>query len=837
MRFVVSLSAEVPEPPGSDPVSQPPGTSPAEDPVADGRTIPDPQAPGPSFPDLAAVREVRDLLFARYVGPYRLTALLGEGGMGQVYLATQEQPLRREVALKVIKRGMDTDAIVARFASERRALALMDHPSIARVLDAGTTDDGRPFVAMELVRGQRLTDYCDGAQLTVDERLRLFLDVLRGVQHAHQKGVLHRDLKPSNILVTTVDGRPQPKIIDFGIAKALTDDEPLATRVTMLGQFIGTPEYMSPEQAGVIPVGVDTRSDVYSLGVVLFELLTGHRPYDFDKRTPTAVSARLTDLRLPMRPSAAVTTRTSNRQTDSTQVDLAAARRSSPARLRRTLRGDLDTIVLKAMHPEPDRRYGSVEQFADDLDRYLRGLPVNARPDSRLYRASRFVRRHAVGVALALLAVCALVAFVVALARERARAVEAERVARVEAATATQVSRFLVDLFDEANPATNRGREVTARELVDRGAERIRTEVTDAPIVRGQLLHTLGDVYLALGRPESAELLLRDALAVREAAAGPDAIPVAETLNTLGRVLVERGATAEALALYERALAIREAAEGEASDGVSEVLNNLGLVHLTDGRPREAADALRRSMEIRRGLGEEARAHRGGTLFNLAVAHYQLGEYEQADEVLTEAEPLLRAQYGTDGPHPNLVGFASFRGLILRELKRLDEARAVLEAGVADARKLYPEPHGQLGTILNNLALVERAQRNYARAEALYREVLAIDLAIHKGDHPDVAHSYFNLGTFLYERGQREEGTRLLEQALDMRMRVLGSEHPMTALAMSRLADHRADAGRLREAIDLYERAEAIQAAVLPEDHKELRNTRTGLEQARARLR
>src|SRR5690606_17687900 len=509
------------------------------------------------------------------------------------------------------------------------------------------TDDGRPFVAMELVRGQRLTDYCDGAQLTVDERLRLFLDVLRGVQHAHQKGVLHRDLKPSNILVTTVDGRPQPKIIDFGIAKALTDDEPLATRVTMLGQFIGTPEYMSPEQAGVIPVGVDTRSDVYSLGVVLFELLTGHRPYDFEKRTPTAITARLTELRMPVRPSAAVTTRTSNRRTESTEMDLAAARRSSPARLRRTLRGDLDTIVLKAMHPEPDRRYGSVEQFADDLDRHLRGLPVTARPDSRIYRASRFVRRHAVGVGVAAVALCALVVFVVVLARERARAVEAERQARIEAETATQVSRFLVDLFDEADPATNRGRDVTARELVDRGAERIRAEVTDAPLVRGQLLHTLGDVYLALGRAESAEPLLRDALALREEALGSDAPLVAETLNTLGRVRVERGATAEALAMYERALAIRRAAEGPAGAGVSEVLNNLGLVHLTDGRPREAVTALTRSMEIRRGLDEEKRAERGATLYNLAVAHYQLGEYEKADEVLAEVEPLLEAQYGT----------------------------------------------------------------------------------------------------------------------------------------------------------------------------------------------
>lgn len=805
--------------------------------AAGGPTVPDPHSSDPSWPDVAHVRDARDLLFARYVGPYRLTGLLGEGGMGQVYLATQEQPLRREVALKVIKRGMDSDAIVARFTSERRALALMDHPAIARVLDAGTTDDGRPFVAMELVRGQRLTAYCDDAQLTVEARLRLFLDVLRGVQHAHQKGVLHRDLKPSNILVSTVDGRPQPKIIDFGIAKAIADDEPLATSVTMIGQFVGTPEYMSPEQAGVLPSGVDTRSDVYSLGVVLFELLTGHRPYDFEKRTPTAIAARLTEFRLPIRPSAAVATRTLGRHTESTEIDRATARGSSPARLRRSLRGDLDTIVLKAMHPEPDRRYGSIEQFAGDLERYLGGLPVTARPDSLAYRTSRFVRRHAVGVGVAVLALCAVLVFIVALARERARAVEAEQQARIEAETATQVSTFLVDLFDEADPETNRGREVTARDLVDRGAERIRTEVVDAPVVRGQLLHTLGDVYRSLGRAENAEPLLREALAVREQALGPDHLQVAETLNTLARVRLDLGDPVESRAMYERALTIREASEGDASASVAEVLNNLGNVHLTTGHLREAVDVYTRARAIRRSLGTTEGEHGGGVLHNMAVAHYQMGQYEDAYEVLNEAEPLLQAQYGTDGLHPALIALASFRGLVLRELDRFDEARTVLEAGVADARALYQAPHGQLGTILNNLALVEQELGHADRAEALFREVLAIDIAVHGPDHADVAHDYFNLGTFLYKHGDRAEGTQLVERTLEMRERLLGSEHPMTARAMSRLADYRVDAGRLREAVTMYERAEAVLAARLPEDHKDLQSTRRQLRAAQARLR
>jgi serine/threonine protein kinase/tetratricopeptide (TPR) repeat protein len=793
----------------------------------------DADGPPPQAADLASGPRV-----PAQIGPYRLTALLGEGGMGQVFLAEQDAPLRRQVALKLIKRGMDTDAILRRFATERKALALMNHPAIARVLDAGATDDGRPYVVMEAVQGARLSDYCDRRALDVPARLRLFLDVLRGVQHAHQKGILHRDLKPSNILVTEIDGRPQPKIIDFGIAKAITDDEPLATHLTVVGQFVGTPEYMSPEQAGALSSGVDTRSDVYSLGVILYELLTGRRPYALDRRTPTAVSAHMVERRVPRRPSAIVQPRTQTRRPDVTAADHAAARRSSPARLRRALRGDLDTIVLEAMQQDPARRYGSVEQFAGDIERYLAGQPVLARPDTWTYRADRFVRRHAYGVAVSALAVLALAIFVGMLVRERTRARGAEQEARNQAEAATQVSEFLVGLFDIASPDGGSDPDVTARDLVDRGAERIRQEMTGAPVVRGQLLDTLGKVYLELGRAEQAEPLLRDALAVRRAHFGPRHAAVAETLGRLARVRLLRHDREESRRLYEEALAIYEATDGPTSARYAEVLNNLSGVHMEAGRFREAAAMLDRSLALRKAEAGGTAAY-GSVLYNLAVAHYELAEYQQAAAVLDEATPLLRAQYGASGrPHTRLVAVASFRGLVLRESKRLVEARQILEAGVADARQVYRDPHPALATILNNLALVVQDLGDLDQAERLFREVLDIDRAVYGERHADVAHDYFNLGTFLYRhRGRRAEGSRMVERALEMRRAVLGDTHPATALAMRTLAQYRVEAGRVREGLRMLEAAHGVQASTLPPTHPGLIETRRLLDAARARLR
>ena len=329
----------------------------------------------------------------RRIGPYTITGVLGSGGMGVVYRAEQHEPLRREVALKVVRRGLDTDRLIRRFEAERLALARMSHSAIARVFDAGATDDGRPYFAMELVDGAPITEFCDEQLVPVRDRLALFVAACRAVQHAHQKGIVHRDLKPSNILVTLEEGAPAPKIIDFGIAKAVAGDDDEQPLLTREGQFVGTPEYMSPEQAGVLDADVDTRSDVYALGVVLYELLAGRKPHRFTQGTRDEFHRVLRDAP-PVRPSTALGGRRHGRFTAAAApapeawAAIAAARRTTPDRLRRLLAGDLDTIVLKAMAYDPARRYASVDQLAEDIERYLHGEPVQARPDSWAYRAA-----------------------------------------------------------------------------------------------------------------------------------------------------------------------------------------------------------------------------------------------------------------------------------------------------------------------------------------------------------------------------------------------------------------------------------------------------------------
>src|SRR5688572_20813908 len=498
------------------------------------------------------------------IGRYKLLQQLGEGGYGVVYMAEQEEPVRRRVALKVIKLGMDTKSVIARFEAERQALALMDHPNIAKVLDAGATDAGRPFFVMELVRGVKITDYCDQNNLTTEQRLELFTQVCHAIQHAHQKGIIHRDIKPSNILVTLHDGVPVPKVIDFGIAKA-TSDQRLTDKTvfTAFEQFIGTPAYMSPEQAEMSGLDIDTRSDIYSLGVLLYELLTGRTPLDPEELLRSGMNEMRRKIREdePPRPS----TRLSTMQA-ADLTTIAKNRQADAPRLIHLVHGDLDWIVMKCLEKDRTRRYETANDLATDLRRHLQSEPVTARPPTQLYRFRKLVRRNKLAVsAAAAVSVALILGLCVAtwaLMRERAaraRAEEAERLARVEVIKSEKVTRFLRDMFHGVGPAIRRydqGRsdEDTARlqRVLAEACRRV-PELEGHPTVQADILTIVGSAFSELGDYTNAVTMHGRALTLRKAIYGNQHRDVAKSLQFLVAALKAQGLDDEAKELMRDA--------------------------------------------------------------------------------------------------------------------------------------------------------------------------------------------------------------------------------------------------------------------------------------------
>jgi eukaryotic-like serine/threonine-protein kinase len=500
------------------------------------------------------------------IGPYTLVEAIGEGGMGSVYRAEQVDPVKRTVALKLIKAGMDTRHVLARFEAERQALALMDHPNIARVLDAGATDAGRPFFVMELVRGVPITKFCDEHGLTPRERLELFIPVCQAIQHAHQKGIIHRDIKPSNVLVAMYDGRPVPKVIDFGVAKATEGQFAEAATFTGFGNVVGTPEYMSPEQAAPGQLDIDTRSDVYALGVLLYELLAGSTPHDRARLKKAALLEILRVIREeePPRPSTKLSS-------SDALPSIAANRRMDPARLTRLIRGELDWVVMKALEKDRDRRYATANGFAADVQRYLADEPVSAGPPSRVYRMRKFVRRNKASVLAASLVVVALLAGVVGtsigmvradrarVAEERQR--EAAENARIDEARqrarAQTIAEFMQGILEGAGPSVAKGRDgKLLKELMDAAAARIDGgKLKDDPEAESELRRTIGNVYQALSELDSAEGHLRRSVTLAKTIFDADDKRIDSSDLDLGACLLLRGQYDEAKSIAERVVA------------------------------------------------------------------------------------------------------------------------------------------------------------------------------------------------------------------------------------------------------------------------------------------
>ena len=681
------------------------------------------------------------------IGPYTLLEKLGEGGMGTVWVAEQTRPVRRRVALKVIKAGMDSQEILQRFEAERQALALMNHRSIATVLDAGTSDAGLPYFVMELVSGVPITRYCDDHKASIAERLRLFGAVCHAIQHAHQKGILHRDIKPANVLVAMEEAEPVPKVIDFGVAKALhkrLTDRPMYTEV---GQLVGTLEYMSPEQAELHNWDIDTRSDVYALGVLLYVLLVGSTPLDAHalRTAPLSETIRLIREQDPPKPSARLA------QSGESLTELAGRRNTDPARLVREVKGELDWIVMKALEKDRTRRYEAASALARDIERYLQHQPVEACPPSARYRLGKFLRRHRMG---ALTAAAGLVLLVAGAAVSTWQAVRATRAEKTAAAVSEFLQNDLLGQADLANqPGAGPGRDpdVTVRTLLDRAAQTIEGKFREEPLTEAAIRLTVGKAYRALGHYPEGQRHLERSVELYAAQLGSDDPVTLGSKSSLAYLYGAQGRYDRAEALSEEVVKSRTARLGAHHPDTLTSKNNLAQVYRSQKKYQQAEPLY---LEVVRADIATLGADHTETLrakTNLAALYRDLARYDEAEQLYEEVVQAQTRKLGTD--HPDTLVSKNGLAAVYRGKGRFDEAEPLFQE-VAEARtaKLGAD-HPDTLTTRNNLALIYQARKQYDRAESLFREVIEGSRRKLGPTHPDTEQRMRNLVLCYEESG------------------------------------------------------------------------------------
>jgi eukaryotic-like serine/threonine-protein kinase len=708
------------------------------------------------------------------IGPYTLLEAIGEGGMGTVYMAEQEWPVRRRVALKIIKPGMDSAQVIARFEAERQALALMDHPHIAKVLEAGTMGSGRPFFVMELVKGIPITRFCDEHRLTLRERLELFVPVCQAVQHAHQKGIIHRDLKPSNVLVALHDDKPLPQVIDFGVAKATRDRLTERTTVTGFGVVVGTLEYMSPEQATLNAVDVDTRSDIYALGILLYELLTGTTPFDRSRRGQASFDELLRIIREeePPRPSARLG------GSGEALAALSAQRRADPAKLPGLVRGELDWIVMKALEKDRARRYETANGLARDLQRYLADEPVEAGPSSAGYRLRKLARRYrnALATAAAFVLLLALAAAVstwqaVRATRaeraergERDRAVAAEKRAKAEQSNARAALDFLwKDVLSQASYRNEPDRDLTVRTLLDRVADRLGRGPGRPPLVEAAVRQMVGGLYIDQGEYRKAQPHLEAALEVQRRELGEEDPQTLATMHQLGHCLYRRDRR-EATGVLAHTLELRRRVLGDDHDDTLFTARFAAACYALEGRLEEAERLLRRTLEARRRVFGDQHSESLVTMYWLAGHLSRRGQLEEAESLATRCAEHAR-QRAADYP---AVALAALNTLVGVYIAREDPAPAEPLAihVVEGMRRHFGRQHPFTLKAINRLIRVYQLQGRHAQAVPLLAESLATARKVHEDDHPVVFGILHLLGRSLLEEKKYAEAERHLRECL-----------------------------------------------------------------------
>ncbi len=799
-----------------------------------------------SNPDLDLTQEPADLE-GELVGPYRVVRTLGEGGMGAVFLAERaDGQFQQQVAIKVVRRGLLSKHVQNRLRIERQILATLDHPNIAKLLDGGSTPDGTPYIVMEYIDGDPIDVYCDQHSLTLEERLRLFRTICSAVHSAHQNLIVHRDLKPSNILVTR---NGIPKLLDFGIAKLLDERQLMQTlAVTQADVRLMTPDHASPEQVRGDPI--TTASDVYVLAILLYELLTGLKP--FARMTRLADLERAICEEPPTAPSAALVT--SAKVPESQLDELALRRRTTLQKLRRQLRGDLDKIVLMGLRKEPERRYSSVEQFAADIERFLHGLPVAAQADAWTYRTTKFVRRHFIVVGMSAAFVLSLIGFSITtylqsirIEEERDIAAYQRSVAEVQRVRAEDVSSFMTELFQLSDPSEARGNEVRVREILDRGAARIRNELKEQPELQATLMDTMGKVYLNLGLNNQAAPLFDESLTVRRRLFGNEHDSVAQSLTSLAWLQRNNGNLEEALKLTQEALDISRTLHGNDSVESALQLQNLGILHYLGGKSDQAEPLLRESLALY--VKHEGKDSEKSTtvLDMLGRIAQSRGNIEEAEQLLTRALEIQRKSSGADHPltierlhnlatimqskgdlataerqfrevvelcervlepsHQLTADALGNLGYTLQSLGRLEEAEQYYQQSLELNQRWRGEGHYRVGYDLASLGMLEFERKRFPQAQARLREGLAVYRKSLPRNHPYAGEALYMLGRALLENKRPSEAEAPLKEAAEIWAEQQGKQSNTYALVYSALAQVWALLGRAEAAEEAFKQS------------------------------